>query len=199
MKNYIGGLFQTQENANLAYEALQRAGFAAGEVHMLVHRPRPSVARSMDVPIQTIAKTAFIGALIGGGIGAFLGWLVGAGIISLPYLEPGSAPREPLFIFMSVIWGLIAGGLTGAILSVALRLLRSNEKAEVMTREIDKRGVLITVHAESSQTEAKARQILQEQQAVEIGPASEKWDLDVWVSPNENETNQSLENAARMR
>lgn len=199
MKNTIGGLFQTQENANLAYEALQRAGFGADEIHMLVHKPRRSVARSMDVPIQTIAKTAFIGALIGGGIGAFLGWLVGAGAIPLPYLEPGSAPREPLFIFMSVIWGLIAGGLTGAILSVALRLLRSNEKAEVMTREIEKRGVLVTVNADASQSESKARQILQEHQAVEIGPASEKWDLDVWVSPNENETNPSLENAAHMR
>ena len=199
MKNHTGGLFRTQENANLAYEALQRAGFAADEIHMLVHKPRPSVAKSMDVPIQTIAKTAFIGALVGGGIGAFLGWLLGAGVISLPYLEPGSAPREPLFIFMSVIWGLIAGGLTGAILSVALRLLRSNEKAEVMTREIEKRGVLVTVHADGSQTESKARQILQEHQAVEIGPASEKWDLEVWVSPNENETHQSLENAAHMR
>ncbi|MDQ2693481.1 MAG: DUF3341 domain-containing protein [Chloroflexota bacterium] len=199
MTNHIGGLFQTQENANLAYEALQQAGFGADEIQMLIHRPRPSVARSMDVPIQSIAKTAFIGALIGGGIGAFLGWLVGAGTISLPYLEPGSAPREPLFIFMSVIWGLIAGGLTGAILSVALRLLRSNEKAEVMTREIEKRGVLVTIHAEGSQKESRARQILQEHQATEIGPASEKWDMDVWVSPNENETNQSLENATHTR
>ena len=76
MNDHIGGLFRTQESANLAYEALRRAGFATEDIHMLVHKPRRSVAKSMDVPIQTIAKTAFIGALIGGGIGAFLGWLV---------------------------------------------------------------------------------------------------------------------------
>jgi gas vesicle protein len=199
MNNHIGGLFRTQESANLAYEALQKAGFATEDIHMLLHKPRRSVVKSMDVPIQNIAKNAFLGALVGGIIGAFVGWLVGSGTISLPYLEPGSAPREPLFVLMSVIWGLITGGLTGAILSVAFRLLRSNEKAEVMTREIEKRGVLVTVHAADSQTESKALQILQEHQAVEVGPASEKWDLNIWVSPNENETRASVEHPAHLR
>jgi hypothetical protein len=196
MANSIGGLFQTQENANLAYEALQRAGFATETIHMLIHKPRRSVARTMDVPIQRIARNAFVGALIGGGIGAFLGWLVGTGTLSLPYLEPGSAPREPLFVLMSVLWGLITGGLTGIILAVASLLLRSNEKAEVMTREIEKRGVLVTVQADGSQSESRARQIMQEHQAVEIGKPSEKWDLDAWVSPNEAT---SLENATNIR
>jgi gas vesicle protein len=35
---------------------------------------------------------------------------------------------------MSVVGGLITGGLTGAILGAASRLLRSREKAELMTR-----------------------------------------------------------------
>lgn len=185
MKNLIGGLFDTQENANQAYEALQNSGFADEEINMFVHKPRNKTARSMEVSVQDIARNAIVGGLIGGAIGGFLGFLVGVGAIPLPYLEPGSAPREPLFIFMSVIGGLVTGGLTGTILGVASKLLRSKEKAEVMTRQIDKQGVLITVDVDNSQEETRARRVMEEHKALEVGNPHEKWDLTAWMSPNE--------------
>lgn len=189
MNDHIGGLFRTQESANLAYESLHKAGFLAEKIHMFVHRPPREVARSMEVPIQEIARVAFTGALILGAIGGFLGWLVGNGTISIPYLEPGSAPRDPLFVFMSVVWGLITGGLTGAILGAASRLLRSREKAEVMTTAIEKRGVLITVDLDSAHPENSARRVMEEHGAVEIGNPFEKWDPDAWWSPNSPDGN----------
>lgn len=186
MKNLIGGLFETQENANLAYQELQNSGFAEDDINMFVHKPGSKTARATEVRIQDIAKVALIGGLIGAAIGGFIGFLIGTGAVSLPYLEPGSAPREPLFVFMSVMWGLITGGLTGAILGAASRLLRSQEKAEVMTREIEKSGVLVMVNVENSQDEMRARRGMEEHKAVEVGNPHEKWDLNVWVSPNEN-------------
>jgi hypothetical protein len=36
MKNLVGGLFETQENANLAYEALEKSGFAGDDINMFV-------------------------------------------------------------------------------------------------------------------------------------------------------------------
>ena len=185
MVNRIGGLFETQENANLAYEALKESGFVDEKVNMFIHKPRSKTARSMEVSIQEIAKYAFLGGLIGSLIGGFLGFLVGIGTIPLPYLEPGSAPRDPLFIFMSVLWGVITGGLTGSILGVASRLLRSREKAEVMTRQIEKRGVLITVDTNTAQDATRARRVMEEYKATEIGKPNEKWDLEAWMSPNE--------------
>jgi outer membrane lipoprotein SlyB len=197
MKTLIGGLFATQENANLAYEALQKTGFPSEEIYMFVHKPRKRTKRAMDVKVQDIARNAFVGGLIGGAIGGVLGLLVGTGALSLPYLEPGSAPREPLFILISVLWGLIAGGLTGAILGVASKLLRSQEKAEVMTRQIEKNGVIVTVNVNDSQSEAKARRVMEEYKAVEAGNPSEKWDMDAWFSPNEADP--SLRNLANTR
>jgi hypothetical protein len=197
MKSLIGGLFETQENANLAYQALERSGFPSNEINMFVHKPRNRTARSTDVRIQDIAKNALMGGLIGGLIGAVLGLLVGIGVLPLPYLEPWSAPREPLFIIMSVVWGVITAGLTGVILGVASRLLRSREKAEVTTRQIEKRGVLVTVGVESSQSEIKARRLLEENQAQEVGNPSERWDLEAWSSPNEKSP--SLKNLANTR
>jgi hypothetical protein len=185
MRNLIGGLFETQENANQAYEALQSSGFTGEDISMFVHKPRNRTIRATKVSVQDIARNAVVGGLIGAMIGAFLGFLVGAGTIPLPYLEPGSAPREPLFVFMSVTWGMITGGLTGVILGVASRLLRSREKAEVMTRQIEKQGVLITVDVNDSRGEARARRVMEENQAVEVGNPHEKWDLSLWMSPNE--------------
>jgi hypothetical protein len=186
MRNLIGGLFETQEHANQAYEALQNAGFTDDKINMFVHKPRNKTMRSTKLSIQEIAKHVLIGALILGAIGGFLGFLVGIGVFPLPYLEPGSAPRDSLFIFTSVVWGLIAGGLTGAILGAASRLLRSREKAEVMTRQIEKQGVLIMVDVDNSQGESRARQVLVEHKAVEVGNPHEKWDLSAWMSPNES-------------
>ena len=194
MKHLIGGLFQTQESANQAYEALQRAGVAADDIRMLIHKPRRQVARSTDVSIQDIGRNAFIGGLIGAGLGALVGLLVGLGVLPHPYLEPGSAPRDGLFIFMSIVWGLIPGGLIGTILGTASRLLVSREKAEVVTEEIEKRGVLVTIGVNGSQSENGIRQILQDHGAVEIGKPSETWDPEAWVNPNE--ANASLRNSA---
>lgn len=186
MKNLIGGLFETQEHANLAYEALQQSGFPVDDISMFIHRPRKKTEWSMQVSIQDIARNALMGGLLLGGLGALIGFLVGNGTLSLPSLEPGSAPRDPLFAVSSLLWGLITGGLTGAILGGASRLLRSPEKAEVMTRQIEKRGVLVTVHVEDAAGETRARRVLEEHKAVEIGNPREKWDPELWVSPNEN-------------
>jgi len=197
MKNLIGGLFKTQESANLAYEALQRAGFEDEKINMFVHKPRNRTTRATNVKIQDIAINAFVGGLIGGMIGGVLGFLVGSGIFPLPGLEPGTVDLNPSFLITSVAGGLVTGGLTGIILGVASKLLRSKEKAEVMTQQIDKRGVLVTVSVEDAQSETRARRVMEENEAEEVGNPSEKWDMDAWTSPNE--MNPSLRNLANIR
>jgi len=197
MKNLIGGLFTTQENANQAYQALQKSGFASEEINTFVHKPRKRTARAMDVQVQDLAKNAFVGGLIGSAIGAFLGFLMGTGTLPLPGLEPGSVEIDPLFVAISVISGIVGGALTGTILGVASKLLRSREKAEVMTRQIDKRGVLITVSVDDTQSETRARRVMEEHGATEVGNPFEKWDMDAWSSPNE--VSPSFSNVANTR
>jgi len=186
MKNMIGGLFETQETANRAYESLQNSGFPSEEISMFIHKPRNRTVRATNVRIQDIAKNAFIGGLIIAAMGGFIGFLVGTGKIILPGLEPGSVDFNPVFLFVSIMAGIVAGGLTGIILGVASKLLRSREKAEVMTRKIKQEGVLVTVSVGDSQSEARARHVMEENEAIEVGNPAEKWDLNVWVSPNEN-------------
>ena len=185
MKNLIGGLFPTQENANLAYEALQSAGFPEAEINMFVHKPKKKTARAMDVKVQDIAKNAFLGGLVGGAIGGFIGFLVGTGTAAMPGVEPGTADINSFLLTASLISGVVVGGLIGVLLGAASRLLISREKAEVMTRQIDKRGVLVTVNVNDAPSESRARRVMEGNGAQEVGHPSEEWDLDAWFSPNE--------------
>lgn len=186
MKNLIGGLFETLENANRAYGALQNSGFSSKDINMFVQRPRNRTVRATNVRIQDIAKDAFIGGLVLGTIGALIGLLVGSGRIVLPGLEPGSVELNPAFLAVSIMAGLVGGGLTGIILGVASKLFRSKEKAEVMTRKIKQAGVLVTVSVGDSRSETRARRVMEENEAMDVGNPSEKWDLNAWISPNEN-------------
>ena len=197
MKNLIGGLFKTQENANQAYQALQESGFVNEEVNLFVHKPREKTARATNVKVQQVGRNAFWGGLFGGVVGAFLGFLVGSGNIPFPGLEPGSVNLNLFFLLSSVTSGLVLGGLTGVILGVASKLLRSREKAEVVTQQAEKRGVLVTVGVTTPQNETKAQRILEENGAEEVGNPSEKWDVDAWFSPNE--VNPSLRNIVNTR
>ncbi|HSA99617.1 MAG TPA: hypothetical protein VLE49_03125 [Anaerolineales bacterium] len=190
----MAGLFQTQENANRTYQALENFGFTGEQIHVFVRKPRESTARKTDVQIQDIAKYAILGGLIVGILGGLLGLLVGVGLVPLPYLEPGAVERNGLFISMSVVWGIAAGGLTGIILGCAWKLLGSREKAEVTTRQIEKRGVLVAVRVDDSQSEKRVRRVFEENEAVEVGSPAEKWDLDAWSSTNEKHP--SLKNLA---
>jgi len=192
MENPIGGLFETQENANKAYQELQNSGFSSNDHHMLVQKPRNRTIRATNVRIQDIAKNAILGGLMLGALGAFIGFLVGTGRLGLPYLEPGRVDNNPAFLAASMMAGIVGGVLTGIILGVASKLLRSQEKAEVVTRKIQQGGVLVTVNTGDSQRAARARRVMEANQAMEVGNPSEKWDLSAWITPNEN--NRSLAN-----
>ncbi len=197
MTNLIGGLFKTQEDANLAYNALQKSGFTDQQINTFVRKPRESTARSTEVRVQDIAKNAVFGGVIVAILGGIIGFLVGTGIVPLPGLGPGDVQLNGLFLFSSIVWGLVAGGLTGMILGVAWKLVRSREKAEVTTRQIRKGGVLITVNADGNPSETKARRVLEEHKALEVGDPAEKWDLEAWSNPNEKDP--SLKNLAKTR
>jgi len=55
-----------------------------------------------------------------------------------------------------------------------------------MTRKIKQGGVLVTVSANDSKSEARVRRSMEENEAVDVGNPAEKWDLNAWISPNEN-------------
>ena len=185
MKNLIGGLFETQEQANQAYEALETSGFAGEDISMFVHKPRNKTARAMEISVQDVARTAIRGRADSRDHRRFdrLFCRHRGNFPALFGTELGS--QRPTFSWHVHFVGTPHRWVDRNHPGRGLRLLRSQEKAEVMTRQIEKSGVLVTVHVRDPQHETRARRVMEEHNAIEVGKPHENWDLNVWVSPNE--------------
>lgn len=178
MKNSIGGLFKTKEQAVQAYHALQQAGFQNGEITMWMHKEE--VPRNYDhrVSALEIGMSALIGAVIVGVITAILGWLISLGGLQIPGFRPDFT-RGPYVEAMAFVLFIAQGAITGAILGVAYRLFTSRRNARITSTGIKRGGVLLAVNADESQTET-AKQVMQEHEALDSENLTEKWDSNVW-------------------
>jgi hypothetical protein len=177
MKNFIGGLFQTEEETYKAYQTLQEAGFAGQDMKILsLKRSRVHSFRE-GVSIKSVAIFALIGAVIGTGIAAILGFLIGQGIINVPAFMPIS---DPFFTFNAFGLFLAQGAVTGAILGVITRLSKAREKPVFTKSGVRHGGVVLAVNADENQSE-KAREEMREAGAFDLVNLSKKWGEEVWL------------------
>jgi hypothetical protein len=115
MKNFIGGLFQTKKLTYQAYRALQEAGFDDENITILLRKNTGIRPLRESVSIKSVAISAMIGGLLGGGLAALLGFLIGQGVIDIPAFVPVS---DPFFTLNAFGLFLAQGGVTGAILLI---------------------------------------------------------------------------------
>jgi hypothetical protein len=187
MKNFIGGLFKNREDADMARKALRENGFDESSLNLLeCTHDREAVILKENPRIQSIAVAAVIGALLLGGIGGALGLLVGLGIINLPGLEPQGGATLPFeitwqYTLTSIITGLIFGGVTGAILGVAARLLMARYRKVDTGQAADKGDLMLAVEANDMRRETKARAVMKEYGAVKFDEFRNTWDTEIWT------------------
>jgi hypothetical protein len=182
MKNFIAGLFKDQQGAVLARNALQENGFEDESINLLERTENIAVVVK-NPPIQSIGIAAVIGAVVLGAIGAFLGVLVGLGVIQIPTLEPSGGatlPFEytPQFFATSVLTGLMFGGVTGIILGVATRFwMNKYRKVDAHRRG---NNFMLAVQTDDMRRETKAKMTMKEYGAVKFEEFRETWDSDTW-------------------
>ncbi len=176
MKTFIGGLFQTEEQAYQAYHSLQGAGFEDNNLKMMSRQQTGVRPVRESISVKSVAVSALIGALIGGAVAAFLGFLIGQGVIDVPAFIPLSGPFFTLNAFGLF---LAEGVVTGAILGTITRLATGREKPAFTRKGITHGGVILAVNADGSQRE-KARELMKQAGALDLVDLSEKWDQGVW-------------------
>jgi hypothetical protein len=177
MKNFIGGLFQTKKQTYEAYQALQDAGFADEDIMILSRKRSGFYPFREGVSIKSVAINALIGAVIGTGIAAILGYLIGQGMIRVPAFIP---LRDPFFAVNAFGLFLAQGAVTGAILGVAARLATAKEKPAFTHSGITHGGVILAVNVEEHQRN-NAREVMKQAGALDLVNLSEKWNPDVWA------------------
>ena len=176
MKNYIAGLFQTRKEADEAYLSLQEAGFDNQDIKILSRKETGTRPVRESVSIKSVAIGALIGALIGGGIAAILGFLISQGVLDIPAFFP---LPEPFFALNTFGLFLAQGAVTGAILGVVARLAMAREKPAFTRAGITHGGVVLAVNAEDHQS-SNAKQVIEKAGAIDVVNLSEKWDQKVW-------------------
>ena len=191
MKNFIGGLFKSRQNAERARNALREKGLDDGSINMLqCTHDKEAVILEKTPSIKSIGKGALTGAMILGGIGAAIGLLVGLGILRVPSLEPSASVALPFqitwqFILAATLGGLLLGALTGAILGAATRLAMPQYRKLDTFQQASKGDLLLTVQADSIARINTVKSTLQENGAVSLEEFKDHWDPEIWSEFNE--------------
>lgn len=185
MRNFIGGLFKKEEDASRARKELREAGFSREDIQILAPRPGDGAVREQPIRAPSVGRTALAGAALLGGLGGLIGLLIGLAIIPIPGVDAATYRFSPGFVLTAILIGLVAGGVTGAIMGTAVRLLRTNNKVRITSQGIQRGGVLVVARVGQMNSEETARRILEENGAADLQNLTEKWDASVWAEVGE--------------
>lgn len=181
MEHVIGGLFKREEQADIAAQSLRAQGFTGREISLLARKPHNAPVHEDRVQAPVVGKSAVVGAAVLAVLGGLLGLLLGLGVIPLPGVDSATYRMVPSFVFTAVAAGVLAGGVTGAILGVASRLFTSRDKVAITEKGVKRGGLLLVVRIPDDGARLEtARRIMQESGAVDLENLSEKWDASVW-------------------
>jgi hypothetical protein len=175
MKNIIGGLFKSKKSTNRAYWAMQNAGIEEENI-LILERKRRKIRESGS--IRLVAIYALIGTLIGIGVAAILGVLIGQEIIEIPGFTPDFMSL-PFFVLEAYVLFLAQGAVTGAILGVAFRLAFARKKPAFTQSGITRGGLILAVNTNENQGQ-KVKRMMKEAGAIDLVNLTETWSFDVW-------------------
>jgi hypothetical protein len=164
----------------MASQSLRRQGFSEREISLLARKPHNAPVHEDRVQAPVVGRSAVMGAVTLAVLGGLVGLLFGLGIIPLPGVDAAAYRVVPLFVLAAVAAGAIAGGVTGAILGVASRLLTSKDRVAITEKGVRRGGLLLVVRLPDSGRLETARRILEENGAVDLQDLNEKWDPSVW-------------------
>jgi hypothetical protein len=162
------GIYPDQASVAEAIDGLKAAGFRGTDISALY----PENLGSKDFGHERHTK-APEGAVAGGGsgamVGAALGWLIGAGSLMIPGLEPMAAAGPVMGMLGGMGLGVTIGGLGGALVGSGI----PEYEAKRYEGRIRRGGILLSVHCDDSKWAKEARRLLKRTGARDIAMAGE--------------------------
>lgn len=162
------GIYKTRPEVEHAVDALKAEGFYTNDISVLM----PDSAGSQDFA-HTKGTKAPEGAATGAGTGAVvggtLGLLAGIGALAIPGIGPFIAAGP----IMAALAGAGVGGALGGIGGALIGLGIPEYEAKRYEGFVKDGGILLSVHAESSDEVAKAKKCLEQTGAKDISSTGE--------------------------
>jgi hypothetical protein len=164
----VFGIYRDRQHAEQAVDALRSAGFRNSDVSVLL----PDNVGTKDFAHDKSTKApegTTTGATSGGLVGGALGWLAGIGALAIPGVGPFIAAGPIMGALAGVGVGGAVGGLIGALVGMGI----PEYEAKRYEGRVREGGVLLSVHADSSDWVTRAKNILKETGAQDVASAGE--------------------------
>ena len=162
-------LCHDDKQASFLVDQLKNSGFSSDDISVIL--PDRSGTRDFAHEKHTKApEGATTGAVGGGVLGGVLGWLVGAGTLAIPGLGPLIAAGPIVAALSSAAVGASAGGVIGALVGMGI----PEYEARRYEGKIREGHILLSVHLDSSEETARAKDIFRRSGATDISDAGEE-------------------------
>lgn len=167
-KTAVFGIYSSLASADNATDALVRAGFPASDISALL----PDNLGTKEIGTQKATKApegAATGAGSGAVLGGALGLLAGIGAIAIPGVGPFIAAGPIMAALAGVGVGGAVGGITGALIGLGI----PEYEAKRYEGRIQKGGILLSVHCDTSDEIKRAKEIMKNTGAEDISSTGE--------------------------
>ena len=167
-KTAVFGIYATAAQAERAVDALVLDRFSNADVSVLL----PDNQTTKDFAHEKHTKApegTTTGMAAGGTIGGTLGLLAGIGALAIPGLGPFIAAGP----IMGALAGLGVGGAVGGLVGALVGMGIPEYEAKRYEGRVKNGGVLLSVHCDTSDEIARAKEVLKRTGAEDISSAGE--------------------------
>src|SRR6202050_5202429 len=167
-KTAVFGIYQTRLQAEQSVDHLLTAGFSNDAISVLL----PDNQSSKDFAHEKNTKApegTTTGVATGGIIGGTLGLLAGIGLLAIPGVGPFIAAGP----IVSALAGLGAGGAVGGLIGALVGMGIPEYEAKRYEGHIKAGGILLSVHCDTSERIAHAKDLLKHTGAQDIASSGE--------------------------
>ena len=164
----VFGIYTTRVGVEAAVDALKAAGFQNDDISVLmsekVSTKEFATEKHTKAP-EGAAEGAGAGIIIGGA----LGWLAGIGALAIPGVGPFIAAGPIMATLAGAGAGATIGGIAGALIGMGV----PEYEAKRYEGLVNKGGILLSVHSDSSGETKRAKEILERTGAEHISSTGE--------------------------
>jgi hypothetical protein len=164
----VFGIYRDEAHVTDAVDAFRAAGFRNTDISVLFPDNRGTKDFAHEKHTKAPEGTA-AGAASGMVLGGTLGWLAGVGALAIPGIGPFIAAGPIVAALAGAGAGGALGGLVGALVGMGI----PEYEAKRYEGRIRKGGVLMSVHCDSSEWVARAKQLMHDTGGEDIGSANE--------------------------
>src|SRR5580698_640603 len=164
----VFSIYQNEKQAERTVDDLLAGGFSNDDISVLLPDNQGTKDFAHDKSTKAPEGTA-AGVTTGGVIGGTLGLLAGIGVLEIPGVGPFIAAGQ----IMAALAGLGVGGAVGGIIGALVGMGIPEYEAKRYEGHIKAGGILLSVHCETSEEIARAKDLLKHTGAQDISSSSE--------------------------